>query len=161
MSKEKICFVIMPISDIDSYPTGHFKRVYEHLIKPACIKAGFKAIRADDVQKTNIIIVDVLQKILSAEMSICDLSSRNPNVLYELGIRQAFGLPITLIKDNKTPRIFDIQGIRDLEYDENLRVDIIEETASSSERVEVLKELHRGFFPTHTAQRSASSEFLG
>jgi hypothetical protein len=126
-SNDRICFVIMPITDSEGYSAGHFKRVYEHIIKPACIKAGFNAVRADDVQKTNIIIVDVLQKIISAEMCICDLSSRNPNVLYELGIRQAFGLPVTLIKDNKTPRIFDIQGIRDIEYDENLRIDIVEE----------------------------------
>ncbi len=59
---------------------------------------------------------------------ICDLSSKNPNVLYELGIRQAFNLPVTLIKDQKTSRIFDIQGFRDVEYDETLRIDNVEET---------------------------------
>jgi len=56
-------------------------------------------------------------------MAICDLSTQNPNVLYELGIRQAFNKPITLIKDSLTKRIFDIQGFRDYEYDENLRID--------------------------------------
>lgn len=116
----------MPISDIEGYSAGHFKRVYEHLIKPACQKAGFKAVRADDIYKTNVIIVDVLQSIINSEMAICDLSGKNPNVLYELGIRQAFDLPVTLIKDTNTDRVFDIQGIRDVEYDQNLRVDIVE-----------------------------------
>jgi hypothetical protein len=121
----KTCFVMMPISDVPTYESGHFNRVYEFIIMPACKAAGFKPIRADDVQVTNFIIVDILKKILEAEMVVCDLSSRNPNVLYELGIRQAFNLPVTLIRDLKTPRIFDIQGLRDIEYDESLRIDKI------------------------------------
>lgn len=121
----KTCFVIMPISDVATYETGHFQRVYNFLIKPACKIAGFKTIRADEVQATNYIVVDILKKILEADLVLCDLSSRNPNVMYELGIRQAFNLPVTLIRDSKTPRIFDIQGLRDIEYDESLRVDKI------------------------------------
>ena len=34
------CFVIMPISDTDDYPSGHFNRVYLHLLRPAIEKAG-------------------------------------------------------------------------------------------------------------------------
>jgi hypothetical protein len=59
-------------------------------------------------------------------MVICDLSAKNPNVLYELGIRQAFNKKVVLIKDNKTNRIFDIQGLRTLDYDANLRVDEVQ-----------------------------------
>lgn len=123
---EKKCFVIMPISDSDNYPSGHFGRVYEFIIKPACIKAGFKPVRADEILTTNYIALDIIKHIISSEMAICDLSGRNPNVLYELGVRQAFNLPVTLIKDTGTPRIFDIQGFRDVEYDENLRIDTVQ-----------------------------------
>lgn len=126
----KICFIIMPISDIPEYPTGHFKRVYEHVIKPACIEAGFEPIRADDVEKTNNIALDIVQKVIESDMALCDLSAKNPNVLYELGIRQAFNKPVTLIKDFRTSRIFDISGFRDIEYDENLRIDNVEATIS-------------------------------
>ena len=38
---KKKCFVIMPISDAEGYDKGHFTRVYEHLVKPAVIEAGF------------------------------------------------------------------------------------------------------------------------
>ena len=41
---KKKCFVIMPISDTDGYDNGHFTTVYNHLIKPAVIKAGFESI---------------------------------------------------------------------------------------------------------------------
>jgi hypothetical protein len=123
MENIKKCFIIMPISDQDGYDKGHFNRVYEHLIKPACINAGFSPIRADEEVKTNIIVVDIIRKILDSEMVLCDLSAKNPNVLYELGLRQAFNKKVILIKDNKTNRIFDIQGLRTIDYDENLRID--------------------------------------
>lgn len=123
---DKTCFIIMPISDSGNYSDGHFKRVYEHIIKPACAKAGFNPVRADDILNTNYIAIDIVRRIISCDMAICDLSSRNPNVFYELGIRQSFNLPVTLIRDSITDRVFDIQGFRDIEYDEGLRIDNVE-----------------------------------
>ena len=125
------CFIIMPISDAVDYEQGHFKRVYDHIIKPTCEKINLKPIRADDVKSTNVIILDILKKIIESKIVICDLSSRNPNVLYELGIRQAFDLPVVLIKDSRTERIFDIQGIRTVDYSEGLRVDTVEKDIDS------------------------------
>lgn len=130
-SKNKICFVIMPISDHPDYATGHFKRVYEYIIKPACQKAGYEAIRADDTVKTNDIVSDIIRKIIDSDMAICDMSSRNPNVFYELGLRHAFNLKTTLIKDKRTPRAFDISGLRSVEYDESLRVDEVEKAIAA------------------------------
>ncbi len=123
---KKECFIIMPISDSENYDIGHFDRVYEYLIKPAVIDAGFNPVRADDIKKTNYIIIDILKKLIDSDMAICDLSSKNPNVLYELGIRQSSNKPVTFIKDNLTERIFDIQGFRDFEYDPSLRIDTVE-----------------------------------
>ena len=117
------CFVIMPIADMIGYDPGHFTRVYEYLIKPAVTAAGYKPIRADDTSKTDYIVVGIIQKIIESEMILCDLSGRNANVLYELGIRHAFNKPVTLIKDEKTDKIFDIQGLRYTEYAASLRVD--------------------------------------
>lgn len=125
-SKTKTCFVIMPISDHPDYAPGHFKRVYEYILKPACKKAGYEAIRADDTVKTNDIVSDIIKKIIDSDMAICDMSSRNPNVFYELGLRHAFNLKTTLIKDKKSSRAFDIAGLRSVEYDESLRVDEVE-----------------------------------
>lgn len=123
----KKCFIIMPSAGGDDYEPGHFKRVYEYIIKPACKNAGFEPVREEDINTTNHIVIDVLKRIIEAEMAICDLSSQCPYVLYQLGVRQAFNLPVTLIKDNKTVRIFDIQGWREVQYDASMRIDKIEE----------------------------------
>lgn len=129
--KVKTCFVIMPISDGNPYEVGHFSRVYKHLIQPACAAAGIQVIRADDVKSTNYIAIDILQKVVKSDLVICDLSGRNPNVLYELGVRQAFDLPVVLIKDIRTDRIFDIQGMRTLDYDDSLRIDTVQRDVNS------------------------------
>lgn len=116
----------MPISDPAGYGSGHFTVVYRNFIKPACEQAGFRAIRADDVTETNYIAIDILRQIMDADMAVCDLSARNPNVLYELGLRHASRKPVTLLKDDKTDEIFDISGIRRLQYDASLRIDTVQ-----------------------------------
>lgn len=123
--EKKKCFVIMPISESGEYSKGHFLRVYEHIIKPACQRVGLDCIRADDVKSTNHIVIDILQRILASDLVVCDLSAKNANVMYELGIRQAFDRPVVLLKDKQTDRVFDIQGLRTIDYDESLRVDTV------------------------------------
>jgi hypothetical protein len=123
---EKVCFVMMPFTEPDDYPSEHFKRVYRYIIQPACEQAGYKPVRVDDINTSNHIVIEIIRNIVEAEMAICDLSSQSPNVLYELGVRHAFNKPVTLIKDIRTSRMFDIQGLRDIEYDESLRADTIE-----------------------------------
>lgn len=119
--ENKDCFVIMPISDADGYDEGHFERVYEDIVKPAVEKTDFVARRADEVKETNFIHLDILKKLIDAPIAICDLSSRNPNVLFELGIRQAFDKPVVLIQEKGTPKIFDIGPLRYLEYDKSMK----------------------------------------
>lgn len=115
------CFLIMPIADPDGYDKGHFTKVYEDIFKPACKNAGFEPVRADEVKQTNLIHLDILQKLIESPMAICDLSSRNPNVLFELGLRQAFDKPTVLVQETGTPRIFDIAPLRYTEYRKELR----------------------------------------
>lgn len=121
--KQLTCFVIMPIADTNGYEANHFDRVYKHLIQPACAKANFKAVRADEISNTNFIVLDILRRIVESDIAICDLSSRNPNVMYELGLRQAFNKKTVLIKDEKTTNPFDVQGFRYCSYDSALRID--------------------------------------
>lgn len=124
--KNKKCFVIMPISDVEGYSTGHFDRVYKHIIVPACQQAGYEAIRADGTAKANVIIIDILKNALNCDMAICDLSARNPNVFYELGFRQAFDKKTVLMMDDKTNRPFDISAIRSFTYASSLRIDLVD-----------------------------------
>ncbi|MEF2268558.1 hypothetical protein OPV09_22100 [Janthinobacterium sp. TB1-E2] len=130
------CFVIMPISDQLGYDSGHFAKVYEDIFKPACQIAGYKATRADDVKESNLIHLDILKRVVHSPMAICDLSSRNPNVLFELGLRQAFDKPTILVKDADTQDIFDIAPIRYTTYHKTLRYrEVLEDQKSISDAI--------------------------
>jgi hypothetical protein len=136
----KVCFVIMPISDPDGYEKGHFKKVYEDIFKVAIDKAGFVPIRADEVLQTNFIHLDILQKLIESPMAICDLSSRNPNVLFELGLRQAFDKPTVLVQEFGTQKIFDIAPLRMTDYRKDLRYrEVLEDQISISEAIKATK----------------------
>jgi hypothetical protein len=138
--ENKDCFVIMPISDVDGYDKGHFLRVYEDIIKPAVTKTDFKPARADEVKETNFIHLDILKKLIDAPIAICDLSTRNPNVLFELGIRQAFDKPVVLIQEKGTPKIFDIGPLRYLEYSKNMKYhDVLKTQEELTEAIQATK----------------------
>lgn len=119
-NKEKTCFVIMPIGELSSYPPNHFLEVYEDIFVPAIKAAGYVPKRADDDKSSNMIQVNIIEDIVNAPMAICDLSTRNPNVLFELGIRQAFDLPVVLVQEEGTPRIFDISNFNTYDYGKEL-----------------------------------------
>lgn len=137
------CFIIMPISDVEGYASGHFLHVYEDIIKPAVESAKYKPIRADEVKETNFIHLDMLKKLIEAPIAICDLSTRNPNVLFELGIRQAFDKPVVLIQEKGTPKIFDIAPLRYLEYSKEMKY---------HEVIKTQKELEEAITATKTAE---------
>ena len=142
MSKgeNKNCFVIMPIADCDGYEKGHFAHVYDDIIKPAIDKTEFTAIRADEVKETNFIHLDILKKLIDAPIAVCDLSTRNPNVLFELGIRQAFDKTVVLIQEKGTPKIFDIAPLRYLEYSKEMKYhEVLESQKSLQEAIEATK----------------------
>lgn len=141
-SKQAIedCFIIMPIADPENYEKGHFNKVYEDIIKVACKNAGFNPVRADEVKQTNLIHLDILQKLIDSPMAICDLSNRNPNVLFELGLRQAFDKPTVLIQECGTPKIFDISPLRYTEYRKELKYrDVIEDQDLIADAIKATK----------------------
>jgi len=135
------CFIIMPIADHPDYKQGHFKRVYEDIFAPACRAAGYCPVRADDVAQTNLIHLDILQKLLESPMAICDLSTRNPNVLFELGLRQAFDKPTILVQEVGTPQIFDINLFRYTQYRNGLDYrDVLADQKSIQKVIEETKQ---------------------
>lgn len=115
-NRKERCFVIMPISDQGDYPPGHFSKVYDQIFKPAIIEAGYEPFRVDEDKISSSIIGKIFDEIQSAPIALCDLSNRNPNVLYELGLRQAYDKPVVLVKDEKTTNIFDVSGINTVMY---------------------------------------------
>lgn len=107
---DKECFIIMPITTpkdfISAYKDDceHFLHIMKCLFKPAIEKAGFKPI-LPVTKGSEIIHGEIISKIESSELVLCDMSILNPNVFFELGIRTALNKPICLIKDNLIEKV--------------------------------------------------------
>ncbi|WP_415900615.1 hypothetical protein [Neptuniibacter sp. QD48_11] len=115
------CFVIMPISSQPGYDSEHFTHVYEDIIKPAISLAGMVPVRADETANTNLIQLDILRKVIESDIAICDMSAKNPNVFYELGVRQAFDKPTVLMIDDETNAPFDVSSLRYVDYKRGMK----------------------------------------
>jgi hypothetical protein len=61
---------------------------------------GLQAQKADDIYGTAPIIQDIWHAIWTAKVVIADVTGRNPNVNYELGLCHALGVPTVLITQN-------------------------------------------------------------
>lgn len=105
------CFVMMPFAP----PIGdYFKSVYA----PAIENAGLKAIRADDdMFSTGKIMDQIWSGISSARILVAELTGRNPNVFYELGLAHALRKPVVLVSSTEADVPFDVQHIRVIYYD--------------------------------------------
>lgn len=104
ISRKHNCFVFMPISDTKGYERGHFSRVYEEIIKVVIINLGYQPIRTDDLVRS---YADIIPKIIHSLVGICDLSTENTNVLFELGFRLLHNKPTVIIQEHGSPQIYD------------------------------------------------------
>lgn len=125
-NEDNRCFVIMPFSGTDAYEKEHFDKVYDQIFKPAIEKAGYGPYRVDENKICDSIIDKIFDAVQNCPMALCDLSTKNPNVLYELGLRQAYDRPVVLVQDDKTDRIFDVSGINTVQYNSHRLVENVE-----------------------------------
>lgn len=106
------CFVMQPFAP----PLGTY---FELIFRPAIEKAGLRAVRADDdIFRTGKIMDQVWRGIRAADVLVAELTSKNPNVFYELGLAHALEKPVVLVSSNEDDVPFDLRHIRVIQYDQ-------------------------------------------
>jgi hypothetical protein len=126
-----LCFVLMPFGtkhDPAGGPDIDFNRIYFEAIEPGVRDAGMVPIRADEEQLGGIIHKAMFDRLLRCEYAVADLTTSNPNVMYELGVRHAARPRTTLtIYAASTPLPFDVNHLRTQPYhlsDNNMLSDV-------------------------------------
>lgn len=104
-----ICFVMMP------FHPPKFGPVYA-AIKRAARKAGLTCIRADEIFEARDIMHIILEGIDRAEVIVADVTGRNANVFYELGLAHAQGKGTILITQRLKDSPFDLRQRKHVEY---------------------------------------------
>ncbi len=89
--------------------------VYE-AIRSACRPHDLETIRVDEIFGPSAVVDDVFRIIVQSRFVICDLTKRNPNVLYETGIAHARNCDVLMIVQNEEDIPFDLRHIRFVKY---------------------------------------------
>jgi len=108
------CLVLMPFD-------SKYLEVYELVYKPVCLSNAINCYRIDEIAKPGSITRDIVEGIIDADVIIADLTSKNSNVFYELGISHSTGNKtiMTCQKGENLP--FDIANYRVIFYEQSIQ----------------------------------------
>ncbi|RGE66113.1 hypothetical protein [Anaerotruncus colihominis] len=107
---DNLCFVIMPFGDL-------FDELYKKVYAPAIEAMGLEPLRADEIYNNRPIIDDINQSIYHAAIVLADVTGRNPNVNYELGIAHALKKEVVILAASPDDVPSDYRHIRYIGYD--------------------------------------------
>lgn len=108
-------FVIMPFRPVENV-------VYARVIVPLAEEIGYDVARADTTLNQRAIMQDVIEGIQGADLVVADLSGRNANVFYELGLAHALRRPVVLLAQASSDIPFDLGAYRAVLYNVDLAV---------------------------------------
>ena len=107
------CFVMQPFA-------GTLGTYFESIYKPAIEQAGLEPVRADDsIFGAGKIIDQIWRGISNANVLIAELTTKNPNVFYELGLAHALAKPVILVSSTDDDVPFDLRHLRYIKYDQS------------------------------------------
>jgi len=112
---KKRCFVLAPIGEEGSAERRHSDAVLDMLLRPVLLELGYEAFRGDE-SHGSVIIEAILQDLATVDLAIADLTFANPNVMFELGVRLAWCLPVIVIAHKRTKLPFDARHFRVILY---------------------------------------------
>jgi len=90
---------------------------YSDIFKPTLADNGYIVKRADDMFGPRPVMDDIRASILESDVLLCEMTGKNPNVFYELGLAHAIGKQVILVSQEKEDIPFDLRHVRVLLYD--------------------------------------------
>jgi len=109
----KTAFILMPFRESWS------DRIWQKIVKPTMDAIGYSTMRADDLYGHDI-MEDIWKRINKSSIIIADITGRNPNVFYELGIAHCIGKDVILLTQSVADIPFDLNRYRHIVYQDNL-----------------------------------------
>lgn len=113
MSSDFRCFVLMSFDPA-------YREIYDNIYKPVCAENGLSCWRVDEVSRPGSITRDIVEGIFDSDVVIADLTSRNANVFYELGIAHCAGNKTIMTAQSMSDVPFDISNYRVLLYEQSI-----------------------------------------
>lgn len=112
------CGLVMPISAMDGILASHWQDVKAIVIDAL---PDWNVSLVSDGDDAGVIQQRIVERLYKDDMVIVDVSARNPNVMFELGMRLAFDKPTVIVKDEVTIYPFDVAPNEFVDYPRDLR----------------------------------------
>jgi hypothetical protein len=116
LPKKETVYVIMPFgkstdAHTEEYWTGHYESFLKTLIEenPRLQAQRSRALRGD-------LLTQIISDVVTSPILVADLTDRNPNVFWELGVRHSVKHGTVLVAEEETKLPFDIAGWSTLFY---------------------------------------------
>lgn len=104
-----LCFVLMEFN-------APYTEIYDSLIRPTVEGEGFRCLKSDDIFATTSVIEDIWANINKASLIIAEISSNNPNVMYELGVCHTVGKNVMMLTQDPDAIPFNFRHMRAYPY---------------------------------------------
>lgn len=107
----------MPFSQTTSCSEEEWTEIFENIFKPAVEKAGLGyTCRMSTATRGNI-VASIIRELNDAHVVVADLTDRNANVFYELGVRHSLKNRTILLAQQREDIPFDLQAYASHVYD--------------------------------------------
>lgn len=114
-NKRQRCFVIMPFSETKHHTRTYWTSHFEDFLKPLIEEnPDLEAYRSQPIRGD--ILGEIIRHLVVSPVVVADLTDQNPNVYWELGVRQSFKHGTVTIAEAETLLPFDIGGKSTLFY---------------------------------------------
>jgi hypothetical protein len=112
----KTIFMVMPFEDKIA------NNLYAHSTKPVIESLGFRILRGDEIFSANSVFDDIVAAIERSLIVIVDISTKNANCFYELGMAHTLKRSRTIIITHEAydEAPFDISHFRIIQYENSI-----------------------------------------
>jgi hypothetical protein len=113
------------------------EHVYRQMISPVLREFGYTPLRADEIPHPGSITRQIVDLLRHSPLVVADLTTANPNVYYELGIRHSFMRAGTILVAQDGEQLpFDVANYRVLFYSPGAPSDFAERLARRVRAIE-------------------------
>ncbi|MGB4609244.1 MAG: hypothetical protein WBH77_01310 [Saccharofermentanales bacterium] len=120
IKETKKCFYISPIGKDDSIIRRKMDGVCTMAIQPTLEKYGYVLVRPQEIL-INDITTNIVINLFESDLVIANLTDLNPNVMYELAVRDCLMKPVIIMCEDGTDIPFDIKDMNCLFYKDDAK----------------------------------------